>query len=91
MSGAMPAPGIRTGKPRAAEAERENLTAVPSGWSLCFPFDQAIPLVEIYSISLLVEVYKDMWTRIFIIEYLKIAKCPLAELLNKMVMYVNSM
>ena len=32
------APGIRTGEPWAAEAERVNLTAVPLGWPLFFLF-----------------------------------------------------
>ena len=32
-SGAMSAPGIQTGEPRAAEAERAHLTAVPLGHS----------------------------------------------------------
>ena len=31
-SGAMSAPRLQTGKPRAAEAERRYLTAVPPGW-----------------------------------------------------------
>ena len=31
---AMSTPGIRTGEPRAAEAERANLTAAPQGWPL---------------------------------------------------------
>ena len=33
-SGAMSAPGIRTGKPRATKAEREHLSAAPPGWPL---------------------------------------------------------
>ena len=31
-SGALSAPGIQTGKPRAAEAKRAHLTAAPLGW-----------------------------------------------------------
>ena len=31
-SGAMSTPGIRTGEPRAAEAEHVHLTVAPPGW-----------------------------------------------------------
>ena len=38
----MSAPGIRTGEPRAAEAERAHLTAVPLSWPLPERFWESI-------------------------------------------------
>ena len=43
--GAMSAPGIRTGEPRAAEAERVNLIAAPPGRPLTLSYSLLYPQI----------------------------------------------